>query len=272
MLPGGIQTVPAHLFDACSSLESIVLPESVSAIGEYAFRDCRSLTAISIPAGVTEIGENAFQNAVSLQSIALPEGVLSVEDGTFSNCMRLERVTLGGGITKIGDSAFADCTSLTQIALSDTLRELGTRAFCGCTALAELHIPAAIREIGPAALHETAFYDALSDKFTVIGDGILIKYNGDESLVTVPDGIKQIADAFGARPVTGLILPDSVTGIRDEACKDCVLLQSVTFGNGLERIGDYALPAHRAAGFDDSGKWARAFFEWALERIYSAAG
>ena len=140
-------------------------------------------------------------------------------------------------MTSIGDRAFENCCRLSQIAIPDSLRELGECAFYGCAELAELNIPEQVQKIGPKALHGTAFYDALSEDFVIFGDGILVKYAGSSPQVTVPDGVKQITDAFGDRIVTDIILSDSVERIGDCAFADCKSLESITFGSGLKTIG-----------------------------------
>ena len=48
------------VFNACSSLTSITIPNSVTTIGDYAFSSCSGLTSVTIPNSVTSIGIKAF--------------------------------------------------------------------------------------------------------------------------------------------------------------------------------------------------------------------
>lgn len=57
------------MFNACTSLESIVIPESVNIIDECAFAGCTSLTSVTIPKSVTTICDKAFRHCTSLTSI-----------------------------------------------------------------------------------------------------------------------------------------------------------------------------------------------------------
>lgn len=71
-----------------------------------------------------------------------------------------------------------------------------------------------------------------------ISDGILMKYNGDEAFVTIPEGIKKIrAGAFKRSQTGSVVMPDSLEVIGDDAFKDCRQLKSVVFPRHLKEIG-----------------------------------
>lgn len=70
-----------------------------------------------------------------------------------------------------------------------------------------------------------------------------MKYAGDDTVVTVPDGVRGIAtDAFSpyGGDVTSITLPDSVEYIAEEGFSDLSALATVNFGSGLKEIGDAA--------------------------------
>lgn len=84
--------IPMGLFEDCSGLTSVTIPNSVTSIGNYAFSDCTSLTTVTIPNSVTVIGDMAFYE-----------------------CRRLKKVIIGNGIENIYKKAFAHCHNLTDI-------------------------------------------------------------------------------------------------------------------------------------------------------------
>lgn len=79
------------------------------------------------------------------------------------------------------------------------------------------------------------------DTFTVKAN-ILTGYNGTASEITVPRGIKIIgADVFkGMETVISVSLPDSVVSVEDGAFEDCTGLKSVSFPDGIKKIGKRA--------------------------------
>lgn len=74
------------VFNSCSSLLSIIIPDNVITIGDAAFRGCDSLTSITIPDSVTSIGNGAFFNCSNLFTITSHiMNAPSVQPNTFGN-------------------------------------------------------------------------------------------------------------------------------------------------------------------------------------------
>lgn len=57
------------LFEGCTSLESINIPENISEICSHAFSGCSSLKTVTIPYNVSKIGSDAFSGCTSLAKI-----------------------------------------------------------------------------------------------------------------------------------------------------------------------------------------------------------
>ena len=53
-----------NVFNSCSTLKSIIIPEGIREIGEGVFTDCSNLSSITIPNSVTQIGVGAFCNCI----------------------------------------------------------------------------------------------------------------------------------------------------------------------------------------------------------------
>ena len=98
-----------NIFDGCSGLTAITIPNSVTSIGDYAFEDCSSLTSITIPSSVT-----------------------SISDCTFTGCSGLTSITIPSSVTSIGVEAFEGCSGLTSITIPNSVTSIGYRAFYGC--------------------------------------------------------------------------------------------------------------------------------------------
>ena len=76
----------------------------------------------------------------------------------------------------------------------------------------------------------------------IIKDDKLLKYNGKDSKVIVPDGIKKINDDCfrNCSTLTSIIMPKSVVSIGSFAFSRCSALTNITISNGLKIIGDGA--------------------------------
>lgn len=61
----------------------------------------------------------------------------------------------------------------------------------------------------------TPWYQGLKDEFVIVGDGVLIKYNGTKSGVILPDNVKAIGGtAFrNNTSVSDVVLHDGIKGI-----------------------------------------------------------
>lgn len=76
----------------------------------------------------------------------------------------------------------------------------------------------------------------------VIEGGTLVRYQGTEKTVSVPDAVKVIGEsAFENKTaIEKVVLPASVTAIEPYAFWGCDSLETVVTGKGLTAIGDYA--------------------------------
>ena len=77
-------------------------------------------------------------------------------------------------------------------------------------------------------------------EFEICG-GVLMKYKGSSTEVSVPDTVRRIADGcFSQLMITTVKLPDSVTEIGAHAFDGCTKLETVALPEHLEAIGAYA--------------------------------
>ena len=125
-------SIGGNVFQNCSSLTSIEIPNNVTSIGDYAFSYCSGLTSIEIPDSVTTIGNGVFRYCYSLSSIYMSSGVTSIDSMTFQHCSGLTSINIPSGVTSIGSYAFNGCKNLTSIDIPDSVTSIGENAFNGC--------------------------------------------------------------------------------------------------------------------------------------------
>ncbi|MBQ6863816.1 MAG: leucine-rich repeat protein [Clostridia bacterium] len=156
-----------------------------------------------------------------------------LRDSSWYKNTAIKKVVLENGVTSIGNYAFEDCTSLTSVTIPDSVTSIGGDAFWDCTSLTAVHISDLAKwcniDFGYSA---NPLYYARN-----------LYLNG--TLVTdlvIPDSVTEVKDYafYWCESLTSVTIPDSVTSIGDRAFAFCESLTSVTIGDSVTSIGDYA--------------------------------
>jgi len=164
----------------------------------------------------------------------------------FYNDRTLTDYKVPNGITRIGDFAYAR-SSMTSLSIPQGVTSIGYGAFYHCDGLNDVSIPSSVTEIEGYAFSNTPYLnnflsDTSQGPFLIVGDGILLAYNGRYSEVQIPEGVKTIAPgAFSKHgEMYSVILPSTLTTIGEDAFSECVNLAKVTGGDNLKKIADRA--------------------------------
>ena len=107
-LPSTLTTIGASgsgVFQSCTALKNIVIPESVTVLGKGTFQECSSLESINIPAGVTRIEENCLR-ATGLVSVEFHAGVTYFGAQALRDCKQLKEVYINAPEFTIEPNAF----------------------------------------------------------------------------------------------------------------------------------------------------------------------
>ena len=185
----------------------MTIGNSVTWIGASAFYSCTSLTSIEIPSSVTSIGNYAFLGCESLTSVTIPNSVTTIGASAFQGCTSLTSVTIPNSVTTIGDSAFRNCTSLTSVTIPDSVTSICDFAFYNCTSLTSVNYLGTIEQ-----------WCSISFSSSPLCNGAKLYLNGEL--------------------VTNLVIPNTVTEIKDYAFQGYTSLTSVTIGNSVTSIYD----------------------------------
>jgi hypothetical protein len=138
---GNSQLTRIHdsIFENCTALKSIRIPNSMIMLGHNCFNGCSGLGTVVFDEGsrMENIGRSSFANCISLKSIHIPSSVTWLDYGCFSGCTSLEFVYFDGvpRIEYIAGTAFGDCISLKSICIPSSVTMLGGGCFSGCTSL-----------------------------------------------------------------------------------------------------------------------------------------
>lgn len=150
------------------------------------------------------------------------------------------------GITQIGDFAYAR-SSMSSLVIPDGVTHIGYGAFYHCDNLETVSIPSSVTSIEGYAFQNTPYLNSFmqssdGNPFLIVGDGILLAYNGSYTEVEIPQGVKTIAPgAFSKHgEMYSLVLPSTLTTIGEDAFNGCVNLSKVSGGENLVSIQDRA--------------------------------
>lgn len=145
-----------------------------------------------------KIPEWKYYRNQSIKDVSIPEGTTEIGRFAFSRSSA-QSVTLPEGVTTIDYAAFYHCDNLETVVLPDTVTRVEAKAFTHTGWMDD-------------------FEENSLDDFLISGD-VLVAYKGDLPEVTIPDGVRVIADEVfrSHTEVKKVHLPSSVTNIGDSA-------------------------------------------------------
>ena len=192
---------------------SVTIPDSVTKIGARAFQKS-AITEIVLPDSVKEIGEECFDNCLNLKRVVLSKSIQKIPYAAFFSCSSLEELTVPEGVAEIEEEALANLTGLKTITLPNTLKSIGSYAFWNSgTEGLTFSLPKGLEEVGADAFWETAWLKAQTEEFVIVGQGVLLLYNGTEPNVTLPESVRYLSSAFARNCPENLTLPSTLEGI-----------------------------------------------------------
>ncbi len=192
-------------------------------------------------AEVTVVAENRMADQLLYTEYSDGTAHLTGHTGTTLTELIVPRTVNGLTVTGIADQAFANCTSLKLLRAEDNLRTIGNEAFYGCTALETIELGTNVTDIGYYAFESTAWMNAQTEDFVILGDGILVKYRGSAVSVVIPDTVKRISDAFFQNfDLLEVTMGQNVEVIGPYAFAYCGALRAVHFNEAQRVIGESA--------------------------------
>lgn len=252
-LPDTLLAIETGAFQNCHNLTNLNLSASLATIGDYAFNACWGITNLAFPNSVTNIGAGAFASCRNLATVSLPGNLDSIADQSFNNCFALTSVRIPDSVRNIGAGAFYCCTSLTNVSLSTGVTNLGVSAFAYCGRLGSIAVPAAVASIGTNAFSNGIGAINVDPANPVYSSSEGVLFDHDQgTLIQYP----------GGRRASSYSLPATVTNIAARAFNGCAWLKSISFGDSLLAIGDYAFQYSGltnvtfGAGLQSIGKYA----------------
>ena len=216
----------------------------------------------------TEVGvsfrgdkKNSYENEYS-GNVVIPEkikydgqsyNVTSIENNAFYGCKEMTSISLPNTIKEIYRYSFEGCDNLTSVHISDLSAwckidymgepsstnplEYAHHLFLNGKEITELNIPSDITSIKKYAFSGAQYITKVTfpKNLTSIGREAF-KYSGLTE-VNIPDGVTELSFCtFAYSNLIKASIPNSVTVIGEESFKNCVNLESIEIGTGLNKI------------------------------------
>ncbi len=218
----------------------------VTVIGEDVFRDRTEIQRVRFPDSVETIGPAAFLGCTSLEEVIFGSGLTQIQMEAFRYCESLKEISFPLSLMTIGTAAFEGCTGLQTLLLPDSVIAVSSSAFQYCSNLSDITFSRNLRTLGENAFDSTPWLEAQTDEFVFVGNWILLKYNGNDPVVTVPIQTTAIVDAFMNHiTLEEVILPRTLTEIGGNAFNGCLNLKSIDIPETVISIGNYAFQGCR---------------------------
>ncbi len=257
-----ITYVMQSMFQACPSLEEVILNENQTIVESSAFGGCVSLKEIDFShvektidhrkptggyvgnvfngcASLEKITLNdnfglipgtMFKGCESLKEINIPSKITLIKSEAFNGCKSLGNINIPSTVTEIDSYAFKDCVSMTEFKLPSNLTTIGDYAFEG-TGISEIIIPASVNSIGGAV------FSGCADLTAIVIDGAnQTYYSTKEGGVYGYNGKLYFYAAGAEGSIT--IEPNAV--ISANAFKGCDKITEVIIPEGINEIGSNA--------------------------------
>ncbi len=234
-----VTEIADRVFESCSTLKSIALPNTITKIGFMSFFSCTALEKLVIPGSVSKIEDNAFNYCSDLKELTFLDGADGVSYNAFEYCYNIEKIDLpethvnllasnfkGSKVYKdknnwYGDSFYIDnqlINTTWYIHGARTVRagttHLNPGAFAGTENLIALTIPTSVKYIGDNAFNDSSisviYYEGTESQFKQINIGnngerlakMAIICGANKNKIPQTPKIKSVANVAGGVQIT----------------------------------------------------------------------
>ena len=204
---------------------NITILETVTSIGNNLFQNCTNLTSITIPNSVKKIGAYAFASSPKLITINIsPDSdITEIGEKAFFSCRILSKFIIPKNVTTIGENAFRECGSMRELKIYCKYIDLTTPK--------DLYVFYYAKNVNNVYLSRDFFqWRTYINKNT----GGSKTYYINEDATILDD------NAFNGITNMSIIIPNSVTSIGNYAFNQCASLTNITMSNNVNYIGNFA--------------------------------
>ena len=223
--------------------------------GWYLDEECKNYIATIDASTMRDYTVYAYADDSATKGLSIENGSVKRYSGTLTDIV-IPSYYKGCKVTSIGSSAFSGCIGLTNVAIPNTVTSIGGSAFYNCSGLTTITIPDSVTSIGSSAFKNCS--DLTSMTLPFVGASKTASNGYDQvfgyifGYTTTSSSSSSVSGAtyqyYGNSKYYHYYIPTStnsviITGrgkIPSSAFYNCTGLTSVTIGNSVTSIGDYA--------------------------------
>ena len=237
-IPSTVVSIGDKAFLECLSVTELYIPASVAAVGSEVFKNCSLLSKVEFGEGsvLNAIGHSMFMGCTSLVNISIPDGITKVDHNAFEGCTSLVEIVIPYGTERINSRAFKDCKNLKKIDIPDTIIVFERYAFHYCSSLEEIYIPSNLISIAEYAFQ---YCKNIKNVYVKNIEGWLNLTVSSTEADPHAYGKLHFIDENGYE-VTEIVIPESVTTIRQNAFMGTKNVEKISIHNGVTSIGNRA--------------------------------
>ena len=262
VIPDTVTSIGAYAFYYCSELKEVTLPlsaslytyssSSYSYLPRASFYQCNKIakmnftkgTATSIPDyNLTTIDYLPWNSNTTAMEIILPEGITSIGAYAFSYISEMDTFTIPDSVTNISSNAFL-YSDMKKIKMSKNITTIAQSAFKNCK-FEELELPDTVTSIGKDAFSGCSNWKSenfkLPENLTQLNENVFYGCKNLTGTLEIPSKFNTIpSSCFYGTGFSNIVLPDTITTIKNSAFQRCTNLESIDFPKNLETIGNNA--------------------------------
>ena len=263
-----IKSIGSFAFTKCKA-EVVEIPGYYSFIPDV-FKSNEYIKTVIIGEGVISISGYAFSEAENLDNVFISQSLEHVYEslkGAFYNTKWMNRtehaiagkvylryrgngvvVNIPHGVTSVAPQVIYGCQNVRKVIIPDTVTTLCNNAFeeCGKGKIREFVLPDSVTHIGKQAFGiDNPWINTFEDSYVIINRQ-LYQYKGNDTSVTIPDGVERIVDgvfseeSFSKSKIENVYLPDSIISIGAGAFYQCKKITKIDFPKRMKKLEEYS--------------------------------